>query len=189
MAVKNESQTNLFGVPPLKFEYYPVLLPDDAGMAEIASLNQRLIEFGVKPSGLTKLPHVSIDGVICTENDEKVKNEIFEFLSKKEPFLIEFSEMGYFPNPGGLTIVMQVKNVETVHAFNMEFMDAIGAKTTKLKLHLTLARYVSREVFENLKNSDIVYPKSFLCQSVAIYKKQQKTRGPYDVIEKVSFGG
>ncbi|MCP9755516.1 hypothetical protein EGI26_10150 [Lacihabitans sp. CCS-44] len=189
MPVTDTSQTNLFGETSVKFEYYPVLLPDEAGMMEIAVLNQRLIEHGVKPSGITKLPHVSIDGVICPENDTKVKTEIFEFLSKKEPLLIEFSEMGYFPNPGGLTIIMQVKNAETVHAFNKEFMSAIGGKLTKLKLHLTLARYVSREVFEVLKNSDIEYPKSFICESVAIYKKQQKAKGPYEVIEKVPFGG
>lgn len=189
MAANDKNQVGLFETPALNYEYYPVLLPDEAGMSEIASLNQSLIEQGVKPSSLTKLPHVSIDGVICPENDIKVKNEIFEFLSKKEPLWIEFSEMGCFPNPGGLTITMQVKNAETIYAFNKEFMDAIGGKTTKLKLHLTLARYVSREVFEVLKNSDIVYPKSFLCQSVAIYKKQQKARGPYEVIEKVPFGG
>jgi hypothetical protein len=58
MPAKDKSQTNLFGETLVKFEYYPVLLPDDAGIMEIAILNQRLIEHRVKPSGITKLPQV-----------------------------------------------------------------------------------------------------------------------------------
>jgi 2'-5' RNA ligase len=158
-------------------------------MAEIAALNQRLVEYGVKPSGLTKLPHVSIDGAICIENDIKITEEITKFLSTKNPLMIEFSNLGYFPSRGGINLKLGIKNAEAINAFNGDFMSAIGGKTTKLNLHLTLDRYVSREVFEVLKNSDIVYPKSFLCESVAIYKKQHKARGPYEVIEKVSFGG
>ncbi|HLO43328.1 MAG TPA: 2'-5' RNA ligase family protein [Leadbetterella sp.] len=188
MSAKDKSQTDLFGEAPLKFEYYPVLLPDEDGMAAIALLNQRLIELGVKPSGLTKLPHVSIDGIICPENDTKVSEGIVEFLSKKDPLLLEFSEMSYFPNPGGLTLIMPINNAEAIKAFNQEFMNAIGGKITKLKLHLTLARYVSREIFDILQNSDISFPKNCLCKSVAIYKKQYKAKGAYEVIGKLPFG-
>jgi 2'-5' RNA ligase len=189
MAVKDVSQTDLFGASLVNFEYYPVLLPDEVGMAEIAALNQRLVEYGVKPSGLTKLAHVSIDGVICPENDMKVTEEIAKFLSTKKPLWIKFSDLGYFPGRGGITLKLGIENAEAINAFNGDFMRAIGGKTTKLNLHLTLARYVSREVFDVLNNADVEYPKSCLCKAVAIYKKQYKAKGAYEVIGRVPFGG
>jgi hypothetical protein len=68
-------------------------------------------------------------------------------------------------------------------------MEAIGGKTTKLNLHLTLARYVDREIFERLKSSEIDYPAKCFCKSVAIYKKQHKAKAAYEVIGSVPFGG
>ncbi len=190
MAAKDDAQTNLFGTNLSNFEYYPVLLPNEAGMEEIAKLNQSLIEHGIKSSSLTKLPHVSIDGVICPENDEKVTTEIAKFLSTKDSLLIEFSELGYFPGRGGITLKLGVQNADIINAFNKDFMAAIGGKTTKLNLHLTLARYVNREIFDDLMNNpEIIYPKNCICKSVAIYKKQQKAKGAYQVIGNVEFGG
>jgi len=103
--------------------------------------------------------------------------------------LIEFSELGYFPGRGGITLKLGVKNADVINAFNKDFMAAIGGKTTKLNLHLTLARYVNREIFDDLmKNPQIIYPKTCICKSVAIYKKQHKTKGAYQVIGNVPFG-
>ena len=183
-----ETQTELFGTKPLSFEYYPVLLPDENGMEEIGALNQILIEHGIKQSQLTKLLHISIDGVICPENDIKVTEDIARFLSSQSPLLVEFSELGYFPGRGGITLKLGVSNATPINEFNKNFMMAIGGKTTKLNLHLTLARYVSRELFESLQIPEISYPKSCVCESVAIYKKQQKAKGAYEVIGRVDFG-
>jgi 2'-5' RNA ligase len=189
MAQNLETQTELFGVKPASFEYYPVLLPNEASMAEFLVLNQRLIEEGIKPSNLTKLLHVSIDGIICRENDKKVTEDITNFLSSQKAFSIEFSELGYFTGKGGITLKLGIENADEIKVFNKNFMEAIGGKITKLNLHLTLARYVNRELFESLTSPEIIYPKSCICNSVAIYKKQLNAKGAYEVIGRVPFGG
>jgi hypothetical protein len=180
-------QTDLFGAAPARFEYYPVLLPDAEGMAGIAALNQILIENGIKPSQLTKLPHVSIDGVICPENDEKVINNITAFLATQSTLPIEFSALGYYPGRGGVTLKLGIRNVETIKEFNRSFMEAIQGKMTKLDLHLTLARYVNPEVLERLMQMNLDLPHC-MCRSVAIYKKEFKAKGAYEVIGRVEFG-
>jgi hypothetical protein len=184
----NDSQIELFGGATTNFEYYPVLIPDEAGMAVIASLNEVFKEYGVKQSGLSKLPHISIDGVVCPENDDKVGDDIKAFLRTQKGLRIEFSEMHYYPNIGGLTVVMLLKDDEMVKSFNKEFMTAIGGKITKLKLHLTLARYVKREIYDELKKCDLPIPQSMVFNGVAIYKKQVKAKGAYEVIAKIPFG-
>ena len=148
MTSNNENQIELLGTRPLNFEYYPVLLPNLAAMKALESLNLILIKHGIKPSQLTKMPHISIDGIICSENDSKVMDEIARFLSSQIPLLIEFSEVGYYPGRGGITLKLGVQNANTIKEFNKNFMAAIQGKVTKLDLHLTLARYVSRELFE-----------------------------------------
>ena len=188
MLKTQETQIELFGAKPINFEYYPVLLLSEAGMKEIAALNQMLIKQGIKPSQLTKMPHISIDGVICHENDSKVMDDISRFLSSQNPLLIEFSEVGYYPGRGGITLKLGVNNADTIKEFNKNFMAAIQGKVTKLDLHLTLARYVNRELFEDIKLPEIIYPKSCICESVAVYKKQHKAKGAYEVIGKVQFG-
>jgi hypothetical protein len=188
MTAKDKSQVGLFETTLPNFEYYPVLLPDDVGMNAIAAINQSLVNHGIKPSSLTKLPHVSIDGIVCPENDEKVKDEITQFLSAQKSLLIEFSGLGYFPARGGITLKLGIKNAVEINEFNKAFMDAIGGKTTKLNLHLTLARYVNREIFDDLINSKISFLENCTCKSVAIYKKQLKAKGSYEVIGSVTFG-
>ncbi|MCE7039448.1 2'-5' RNA ligase family protein [Dyadobacter sp. CY312] len=182
------NQTDLFGAAPIRCEYYPVLLPDEEGMAAVTALNQILVEHGVKPSQLTKLPHISIDGVICPENDEKVTNDITAFLATQSALPIEFSELGYYPGRGGVTLKLGIRNAEVIKEFNRNFMEAINGKVTKLDLHLTLARYVNPEVLERLMQIDIELP-DCTCRSVAIYKKEFKAKGAYEVVGRVGFGG
>lgn len=187
MAGVDSGQTDLFGAVPVRCEYYPVLLPDAAGLVKIAALYRSLIELGLKASQLTKLSHVSIDGVVCPEDDEKITIAIRRFLATQEPLSIEFSELGYFPGRGGLTLKLGITNSEVIKDFNKEFMEAIGGKVTKLpNLHLTLARYVSPELWEKFKDIEIDL-KQCLCSSVAIYKKEYKSKGAYQVIGKVDF--
>ena len=181
------NQTDLFGAAPIRCEYYPVLLPDEEGMAAIAVLNQILVEHGVKPSQLTKLPHISIDGIICPENDEKITNDITAFLATQSALWIEFSELGYYPGRGGVTLKLGIRNDEVIKEFNRNFMEAIHGKVSKLDLHLTLARYVNPEVLERLIPMNLVLP-NCTCRSVAIYKKEFKAKGPYEVIGRVGFG-
>jgi hypothetical protein len=181
------NQTDLFGAAPIRCEYYPVLLPDEEGMAGIAVLNQILVEQGVKPSQLTKLPHISIDGVVCPENDEKVTNDITTFLATQGALPIEFSQLGHYPGRGGVTLKIGIQNDEVIKEFNKNFMEAIQGKVTKLDLHLTLARYVNAEVLERVRQMDIVLH-NCSCKSVAIYKKEFKSKGAYEVIGRVGFG-
>lgn len=182
-------QTTLFGAPAIRCEYYPVLIPDQTTLQEIKRLNEFLVqEIGLKPSQLTKQPHISIDGVLCDENDEKVIANITAFLSDQNPLPIEFTEVGYFPARGGLILKLGVTNVETVLQFNKSFMTAIGGKITKLNLHLTLARYVNPELLESLKNPEVPYPKTTRCESVAVMKKEYKAKGAYTTIIAIPFG-
>lgn len=180
-------QTDLFGAAPVRYEYYPVLLPDEEGMRAITALNQVLVEQGIKPSQLTKLPHISIDGVICPENDEKIKIDIASFLSVQPPLPVAFSELGFYPGRGGITLKLGIQNAEVIKAFNQDFMAAIQGKVTKLDLHLTLARYVNRDVYERLKPMNLGLP-NCTCKEVALYKKEYKARGAYEVMGKVGFG-
>ena len=182
------NQTDLFGAAPKRSEYYPVLLPDDEGMAAIAALNQIFVAHGVKPSQLTKLPHISIDGVICPENDEAVTNNIKAFLATQNSLPIEFSELGYYPGRGGVTLKLGIRNAEVIKEFNRNFMEAIQGKVTKLDLHLTLARYVNPEVLERLMQIDIDLH-NCTCRSVAIYKREFKAKGAYEVIGRIGFEG
>lgn len=178
---------DLFGMIPSRYEYYPVLLLDAQGSEQLAELNQQLVALGIKPSQLTKLPHISIDGVVCPEDDEGVMHGIRDFLSEQQPLRIEFSEMGYYPGRGGLTVKLGITNSEDVKKFNEAFMKAIGGKVTKLDLHLTLARYVSAELWEVINGVDVKLQSCF-SDSVAIYKKQYKAKGAYQVINKIGFG-
>lgn len=184
----SKTHVDLFGNAMSRFEYYPVLTPDEAGLNEIKSLNQQLVAHGVKPSQLVKLSHISLDGVICPEDDDEVTANITSFLSLQKPLLISFTEMGYYPGRGGITLKLGVANAETVLEFNRNFMAAIGGKVTKLDLHLTLARYVNPEIFDRLKQPDIIVPKTCHFGSVAIYKKEYKAKGSYEVIGSVDFG-
>ena len=189
MASVQETQVDLFGNPIARCEYYPVLVPDEEGLREIQSLNQVLINrIGLKPSQLVKMPHISIDGIICPEDDGKVVNDITAFLSAQTPLMVEFSEVGYFPGRGGVTVKLGILNPDSILEFNRQFMAAIQGKITKLNLHLTLARYVNRELFDLMNEPDMIYPKSCICRSVAILKKRYKEKGAYVNIGTVDFG-
>jgi 2'-5' RNA ligase len=188
MATSSTEQTTLFGTP-IRCEYYPVLLPDPATLEEIKTLNKFLVqEIGLKPSQLTKQPHISIDGILCEENDQRVIADIAAFLSYQEPIPVEFTEVGYFPARGGLILKLGITNSESVLDFNRTFMTAIGGKITKLNLHLTLARYVNPELLELLKNPEVPYPKLTRCDSVALMKKEYKAKGAYTTITTIPFG-
>ncbi len=190
MTSMKETQGELFGAPEVRCEYYPVLLPDNLMRSEIAGLNTILVEeFGLKQSQLTKMPHISINGVTCPEDDLKVLGTITTFLSTQNPFTIEFSEVGYFPGRGGITLKLGVQNPQPLVDFDRLFMTAINGKITKLNLHLTLARYVDRALFESLQNPGIIYPKSCVCSSVAVLKKCVGEKGAYRNIGVVEFGG
>ena len=188
MAAITKLEVDLFGNPLTRFEYYPVLTPDESGLKEIQYLNQQLVANGVKSSQLVKLSHISLDGIICPENDEKITADVTAFLSLQAPIHVEFTELGYYPGRGGITLKLGIVNDEAVKSFNRDFMTAIGGKITKLDLHLTLARYVNPEIFERLKQPDIIVPKSCSFGSVAIYKKEYRAKGPYEVIGRVEFG-
>lgn len=179
---------DLFGGPAPRCEYYPVLLPDASGLSAIASLNQDLVKQGLKLSQLTKMPHISLDGITCPENDEQVFTDVRAFLSTQIPLLVEFTEVGYFPGRGGITLKLGIQNPEPILEFNKLFMTAIGGKITKLNLHLTLARYVDFDLFEKVKHPDIVYPKMCTSRSVAILKKVVGEKGAYRNIGVVEFG-
>ncbi len=180
-------QTELFGAPPALYEYYPVLVPDEAGMKNIVELHRLLVENGIRASQLTKLPHISIDGVICPENDDKVIQDVSAFLSRHSPIHISFSDLGYFGSRNGLVIKLGIENAESVIDFNKVFMEAIHGKVTKLNLHLTLARYVSSDVYDRIKSWGLSLPDCF-CGEVAIYKKPYKVKTSYDVIRRIGFG-
>lgn len=189
MATSFIEQTTLFGTSPIRYEYYPVLLPDPTTLEEIKVLNEFLVQkIGLKSSQLTKQPHISIDGILCEENDQKVIGDITAFLSYQEPISVEFTEVGYFPARGGLILKLGITNPESVLDFNRTFMTAIGGKITKLNLHLTLARYVNPELLELLKNPEVPYPKSTRCGSVALMKKEYKAKGAYTTITTIPFG-
>lgn len=189
MATLSTEQTTLFGAPAIRCEYYPVLLPDQTTLNEIKRLNEFLVQkIGLKPSLFTKQPHISIDGILCEENDEKVISNISSFLSGQNPVPIEFTEVGYFPSRGGIILKLGIANPEVVLAFNKLFMTAIGGKITKLNLHLTLARYVNPSLFESLQNPAFSYPKNTVCASVAIMKKEYKAKGAYTTITTIPFG-
>jgi hypothetical protein len=185
----HETQTELFGAAPARYEYYPVLLPDPIALKEIQSLKRVLVEdFALRPSQLTKMPHISIDGVICPEDDEKVLDSIRTFLSTQNPLKVEFSELGYFTGRGaGITLKLGIQYPKPVLDFNSLFMTAIKGKITKLNLHLTLALHVNREVFESLQSSEIIYPKSCICSSVAVLKKRLGEKGAFMSIGEVEF--
>jgi hypothetical protein len=187
MAGVDVAQTDLFGASPIRCEYYPVLLPDSTGLVEINEIYELLVEHGVKASQLTKLSHVSIDGVVCPEDDNRITELIRQFLNTQQPLQIEFSGLGYYPGRGGLTLKLGIANSDEIKDFNQKFMNTIGGKVTKLDLHLTLARYVSPELWEKLKDIDIKLQRC-QCNSVAIYKKEHKAKGAYQVIGKVNFG-
>ena len=189
MALIPETQMDLFGTPAPRCEYYPVLLPDEFGLTEIGSLNQVLVNQGLKQSQLTKMPHISLDGIICPENDEKVFIDVKAFLLTQIPLFVQFTEVGYFPGRGGITLKLGIQNPEPIIEFNKLFMIAIGGKITKLNLHLTLARYVDFGLFEKVKHPDIVYPKLCFSRSVAILKKVVGEKGAYRNIGVVEFGG
>ena len=184
-----ENQMDLFGASAPRCEYYPVLLPDLPGLLAITSLNQHLENQGLKHSQLTKMPHISLDGITCPENDEQVFTDVRAFLSTQIPLLVEFTEVGYFPGRGGITLKLGIQNPEPILEFNKLFMTAIGGKITKLNLHLTLARYVDSGIFEKVKHPDIVYPKLCFSRSVAILKKVVGEKGAYRNIGVVEFGG
>lgn len=190
MTSMKETQGELFGAPAVRCEYYPVMLPDNLVRSEIAHLNTILVkEFGLKQSQLTKMPHISINGVTCPEDDLKVLGTITTFLSTQNPLTIEFSEVGYFPGRGGITLKLGVQNPQPLVDFDRLFMNAINGKITKLNLHLTLARYVDRALFESLQKPGIIYPKSCVCSSVAVLKKCVGEKGAYRNIGVVEFGG
>ncbi|TDE17542.1 2'-5' RNA ligase family protein [Dyadobacter psychrotolerans] len=189
MTLTRENQIELFGAPTIRCEYYPVLLPDPETLKEIEFLNRILIkDFGLKQSQFTKMPHISIDGITCPENDEKVMNDIKTFLSTQCHLNVEFSEVGYFPGRGGITLKLGIQYPKPVLDFNSLFMTAVGGKITKLNLHLTLARYVNRELFDALQNPEVVYPQSCVCSSVAVLKKRIGEKGAYVNIGVVEFG-
>ncbi|WP_215238647.1 2'-5' RNA ligase family protein [Dyadobacter helix] len=189
MASIQEGQIDLFGGTAARCEYYPVLIPDEGTLREIHALNEVLVtQLGLKPSQLVKMPHISIDGIICPENDLKVTASITEFLLQQSPLSVSFSEVGYFPGRGGVTVKLGIRNPDPILAFNRQFMTAVQGKITKLNLHLTLARYVNRELFDLMNQHNIIYPKSCICRSVAILKKRDKEKGPYVNIGTVDFG-
>jgi len=185
----NGTPLSLFDALPPRCEYYPVLIPDQNGQEEISALYEVMVnQVGVKQSQLTKMPHISIDGVTCPENDEKVLESIKAFLVTQNPILIDFTGVSYFPGRGGITLTLGIQNPVPVLEFNKLFMSAIQGKITKLKLHLTLARYVNSEHFERMKQPDIIYPKSCICQSVAVLKKRVGEKGAYVNIGVIQFG-
>ena len=64
-------------------------------------------------------------------------------------------------------------------------MAELIAKTTKLKLHLTLARNVSPELLLQFQNPDLNLPVTCLLDKIAILKKPYKSNVAYKNIDIV----
>lgn len=189
MPAKTSLQPGLFDDLPPICEYYPVLLPSEETMEEIARLNQVMADTcGLRSSQFIKLPHISINGKICPEDDEKVINDIASFLSTQAPLPVEFSAIDFFPGKRGLTVKLGVSNPELILEFDRTFMKAIGGKPARLNLHLTLARYVHPDVFRSIQASGIIYPSSCTCRQVAVLKRKSGEKGAYSNIAIVPFG-
>lgn len=182
----SKDQIELFG-EVTRYEYYPVLLLDSDSHADLQVLNQELIALGFKPSQLTKLPHVSLDGKVCEENDQQIRNDLVSFLKDQKALVLKFTGISQFPGRGGVTSILRVENEAELIDFNQKMMQAIGGKVTKLKnLHLTLARYVNPDLQKAAIAKDSG-PRKYACNSVAIYKKKYNAKGPYEVIGTVEF--
>jgi hypothetical protein len=189
MKTASTEQTTLFGPPPVQCEYYPVLVPNLDGLQQIKELNDYLVNnIGLIASRLTKQPHISIDGIVCQENDQKVLADCTNFLAGQSPLFVEFTEVGYFTGRGGLILKLGIANPDLILDFNRSIMTTLGGKVSKLNLHLTLARYVDPGLMTRLKDSDIPYPKSTFCDGVALMKKEVKTKGAFSTIRTIPFG-
>jgi|GEM_PF-6778738 len=187
-AAKNIS-LNLLGMDAPLFEYYPILLPDDVNLQRFAELNEMYTErFGLTRGQLVKRAHISLDGKITAEDDDWIIKKIEKVASESNPISVQFGEVQQFPYWKNIILYLAIQEHDEILMLNRLFMAELIAKTTKLKLHLTLLRNVAPELSAQFQNSDLNLPKSCLLDKIAILKKPHKSTVPYKTIAIVPIG-
>lgn len=180
------SQTDLFEPPLIKYEYYPLLVPSDLAIQTFKNINELLAkQEGIKASQLTKLHHISIDGKVTFEDDANIIATIQKTIAGLDPVSVNFGEVKSYP---GLTVYLSITNPDDILEFNKTLMTALGVKTTKLKLHLTLARYAQFAYFDKFTEESIPYPTSAFFDKIVIYKRPYKSKEKYQIIATLSIG-
>ena len=180
------SQTELFQPPVIKYEYYPLLVPSDPTIQTFRDINDLLArQEGIKASQLTKLHHISIDGKVTFEDDENIISTIQNTIAGLEPVAVNFGEVKSYP---GLTVYLSITNPDGILEFNKTLMTALGVKTTKLKLHLTLARYAQFAYFDKFIDANIPYPSTSFFDKIVIYKRPYKSKEKYQTIATLRIG-
>jgi hypothetical protein len=188
MKSKSAPQPDIFGTPRPIFEYYPVLVPDDETLARLSAINTLLIEHGVPTGPLVKFPHISIDGVKIQEDDERIIQTLKDFVAIRQPVPVEFGQVTHFPGNFKLTVYLPVTDGSRIISFDQEMMAALLGRPTKLKLHLSLARYLLPAHFPFFLNPELSYPTHCFCDKIALLKKEIGTKGAFKNILTIPFG-
>jgi 2'-5' RNA ligase len=184
-----KAEPNLFGEIPVLYEYYPCLVPDDDTIKSLSSLYTSFINIGLNPGQIVKNYHLSLDGTKIHENDAKVIETVTEVLSSQHPIPVRFGGLGQFLNWNNITVYLSLTNTDSILAFNKTLMEALNAKTTKLTLHLTLAKKVFPDLIQKFNVPEMVYPTNCTFDKVVILKKAYKGKGFYKAVATIPFGG
>jgi 2'-5' RNA ligase len=189
MASRKTVAPLLPGLDEPKFEYYPILLPDDATLQRFANLNEVYVQTMQLTRGqLVKRAHISLDGKITTEDDEGVISKIAEVAVNANPIDIQFGDVQQFPYWKNIIVYLSIQNHDKILQLNALLMERLMAKTTRLKLHLTLARDVSPDLLARFAEPGLNLPATCVLDKIAILKKPFKIRAPYKTIAIVPIG-
>lgn len=206
MPKKDPNQISLF--PEAVYEYFVLLSPSDAIIADVDNMKQQLHEMiGLNVANLNSVAHISLykqqdlDAAV-------VKAAAKKALSGQKKFEVKVSGYDVFKSGEKRTLYLKVENPEPIDAvYNLlcppkkpakqinrqiSILDRPGKKLPAAKSinpHITIARNIDVADFDRIEDfSPFEYQNEWLCEKVTILRRLAGTDKHFSPVAEIKLG-
>lgn len=206
MPKKDPNQISLF--PEAVYEYFVLLSPSDAIIADVDNMKQQLHEMiGLDVTNLNSVAHISLykqQGLDAAV----VKAAAKKALSGQKKFEVKVSGYDVFKSGEKRTLYLKVENPESIDAvYNLlcppkkpakqinrqiSILDRPGKKHPAAKSitpHITIARNIDVADFDRIEDfSPFEYKNEWLCEKVTILRRLAGTDKHFSPVAEIKLG-
>jgi 2'-5' RNA ligase len=206
MPKKNPNQISLF--PEAVYEYFVLLSPSDAVIADVDNMKQQLHEMiGLDSGNLNSVAHISLykqQGMDAAV----VKSAAKKALSGQKKFPVKISGYDFFKSGEKRTLYLKIENPEPIDAIynllcppkkpakqinrQISILDRPGKKLPPAKTinpHITIARNIDVSDFERIEDfTPFDYQNEWLCEKVTILRRPAGTDKHFSPVAEIKLG-
>ncbi|KOS06786.1 hypothetical protein AM493_12705 [Flavobacterium akiainvivens] len=206
MPKKNPNQISLF--PEAVYEYFVLLSPSDAVIADVDNMKQQLHEMiGLDSGNLNSVAHISLykqEGLDAAV----VKSAARRALSGQKKFPVKIAGHDFFKSGEKRTLYLKIENPEPIDAIynllcppkkpakqinrQISILDRPGKKLPPprtINPHITIARNIAVEDFERIEDfTPFDYQNEWLCEKVTILRRPVGTDKHFSPVTEIKLG-